>query len=154
MANFNIFVAGHTGMVGSSILRLLLKKGQKNILTKSHSELDLTNQKDVINFFKKKKINQVYLAAAKVGGIYANSKFPADFIYRNLMILPNDNGLQYQYFKFSFNSFFPIDKKNILFESNKNYYDESFVCLKNYEDKSFLIENKSFISRSETKIQN
>ena len=56
MVNNNIFVAGHTGMVGSSILRLLLKKGQKNILTKSHSELDLTNQKDVINFFKKKKL--------------------------------------------------------------------------------------------------
>ena len=56
MANYNIFVAGHTGMVGSSILRLLSKKGQKNILTKSHSELDLTNQKDVINFFKKKKL--------------------------------------------------------------------------------------------------
>ena len=55
MANNNIFVAGHNGMVGSSILRLLSEKGQKNLITKSHSELDLTKQKDVINFFKKKK---------------------------------------------------------------------------------------------------
>ena len=88
MLKANIFVAGHKGMVGSSILKLLLKKGKKNIITKSHSKLDLTNQRDVINFFKKNKIKQIYLAA-KVGGIYANSKFPAEFIYKNLMIEAN-----------------------------------------------------------------
>ena len=89
MSKVNIFVAGHKGMVGSSIVKLLIKKSKKNLITKSHSELDLTNQTDVIKFFKKYKINQIYLAAAKVGGIYANSKFPAEFIYKNLMIEAN-----------------------------------------------------------------
>lgn len=89
MLKTNIFVAGHKGMVGSSIVKLLLEKGQKNIITKSHLELDLTKQKDVANFFKKNKIHQIYLAAAKVGGIYANSKFPAEFIYKNIMIEAN-----------------------------------------------------------------
>ena len=89
MSKARIFIAGHKGMVGSSILRLLTKKGQKNLITKSHFELDLTKQTDVIKFFKKKKIDQIYLAAAKVGGIYANSNFPAEFIYKNLMIQAN-----------------------------------------------------------------
>jgi len=89
MSKAKIFVAGHSGMVGSSIVKLLLEKGQKNIITKSHTELDLIKQNSVVNFFKKKKIDQIYLAAAKVGGIYANSKFPAEFIYKNLMIEAN-----------------------------------------------------------------
>jgi GDP-L-fucose synthase len=89
MPKAKIFVAGHKGMVGSSIVKLLSEKGQKNIITKSHAELDLTKQNDVVNFFKKKKIDQIYLAAAKVGGIYANSKYPAEFIYKNLMIEVN-----------------------------------------------------------------
>ncbi len=89
MLKDKIFVAGHKGMVGSSIVKHLQENGYKNIITKSHIELDLTNQKAVIDFFKKKKINQIYLAAAKVGGIYANSKFPAEFIYKNLMIEAN-----------------------------------------------------------------
>ena len=72
MSKNKIFVAGHQGMVGSSIVKLLQTKDQKNIVTKSHLELDLTKQIDVIKFFKKNKINQIYLAAAKVGGIYAN----------------------------------------------------------------------------------
>jgi len=76
-------------MVGSSIVKCLIEKGEKNLITKSHLELDLTKQNDVINFLKKKKIDQIYLAAAKVGGIYANSKFPAEFIYKNLMIEVN-----------------------------------------------------------------
>ena len=84
-----IFIAGHLGMVGSAIFRNLKKKGQKNIIVKRKSELDLLDQKAVNNFFKKKKINQVYLAAAKAGGIYANSTFPADFIYENLEIQNN-----------------------------------------------------------------
>tara|TARA_B100000780_G_C21125217_1_gene456328 strand:+ start:731 stop:1690 length:960 start_codon:yes stop_codon:yes gene_type:complete len=89
MSKAKVFVAGHKGMVGSSIVKLLSEKGQKNIITKSHAELDLTKQNDVVNFFKKKKIDQIYLAAAKVGGIYANSKYPAEFIYKNLMIEVN-----------------------------------------------------------------
>ena len=79
MTKPRIFVAGHSGMVGSSIVRSLLNIGEKNIITKSHKELDLTNQLDVNSFFRKKKINQIYIAAAKVGGIYANFKYPADF---------------------------------------------------------------------------
>ena len=89
MPKTRIFVAGHNGMVGSSIVQLLSKKSRQIVITKSSSELDLTKQKDVIDFFKKKKIDQIYLAAAKVGGIYANSKYPAEFIYKNLMIQAN-----------------------------------------------------------------
>ncbi len=84
-----IYVAGHRGMVGSAIVRTLREKGYQNILTRTHSELDLTNQASVQTFFKKEKPDQVYLAAAKVGGIYANNTFPAEFIYQNLMIESN-----------------------------------------------------------------
>ncbi len=84
-----IFVAGHRGMVGSAIVRTLRAHGQADIITRSHSELDLTNQAAVRKFFEKERPEQVYLAAAKVGGIFANANFPADFIYQNLMIEAN-----------------------------------------------------------------
>jgi GDP-L-fucose synthase len=83
-----IFIAGHKGMVGSALVRLL-KAQNIRVITKERRELDLLKQKDVENFFKKKKIDQVYLAAAKVGGIYANMTYPAEFIYENLMIQTN-----------------------------------------------------------------
>ena len=89
-ATNKIYVAGHQGMVGSSIVRALKKQGfQDNFILKSHSELDLTNQREVKDFFANEKPNQVYLAAAKVGGINANNSYPADFIYQNLMIQSN-----------------------------------------------------------------
>lgn len=84
-----IYVAGHGGMVGSAIVRTLQAQGQNNIITRMHDELDLTNQTEVRRFFTEEKPNQVYLAAAKVGGIHANNKYPADFIYQNLMIEAN-----------------------------------------------------------------
>ena len=84
--NDKIFLAGHNGMVGSAILRALIKKGYKNIITKEKKKLNLENQKDVNSFFKKEKIDFVFLAAAKVGGIYANNVYPADFITQNLLI--------------------------------------------------------------------
>ena len=86
-----IYVAGHRGMVGSSIVRTLLAQGvpQGNIVTRTHIELDLCNQAAVQDFFSKEKLTQVYLAAAKVGGIYANNTYPADFIYQNLMMQTN-----------------------------------------------------------------
>ena len=84
--NDKIFLAGHNGMVGSAILRTLIKKGYKNIIIKEKKKLNLENQKDVNNFFKKEKINFVFLAAAKVGGIHANNTYPADFITQNLLI--------------------------------------------------------------------
>lgn len=91
MTDFNtrIFVAGHRGMVGSAIVRQLQSSGYKNIITRNRDELDLTNQQAVSKFFEDEKIQQVYLAAAKVGGIIANNTYPADFIYQNLMIQCN-----------------------------------------------------------------
>jgi GDP-L-fucose synthase len=84
-----IFVAGHRGMVGSAIVRALLAKGHTNLVTRSHADLDLTNQLAVRTFFQSERIDQVYLAAAKVGGIHANNTYPAEFIYQNLMIQTN-----------------------------------------------------------------
>lgn len=76
-------------MVGSSILRRLKKKKEINIITKTHSELDLTNQDAVNRFFEKENVDQIYFAAAKVGGIYANNKYPAEFIYNNIIMEAN-----------------------------------------------------------------
>ena len=87
--NQKIYVAGHRGMVGSAIVRNLQAKGYTNIVTRTHAELDLTNQAAVQAFFKEEKPDQVYLAAAKVGGIHANNTFPAEFIYQNLMMEAN-----------------------------------------------------------------
>jgi GDP-L-fucose synthase len=87
--NPKIYVAGHRGMVGSSIVRNLKAKGFSNIITRTHAELDLMNQQSVKTFFEQEKPDQVYLAAAKVGGIYANNTFPAEFIYDNLMMQTN-----------------------------------------------------------------
>ena len=84
-----VFVAGHRGMVGSAIKRALSNKSNIEIITATKDALDLTNQQEVMSFFKNNEIDQVYLAAAKVGGIYANSTYPADFIYINLMIQNN-----------------------------------------------------------------
>lgn len=84
-----IYVAGHRGMVGSAIVRNLQAKGFSNIVTRTHSELDLTNQAAVQAFFEAGKPDQVYLAAARVGGIHANNTFPAEFIYDNLMVQNN-----------------------------------------------------------------
>ena len=85
----NIYIAGHRGMVGSAILRQLKADPENKIIQRTHAELDLTNQAAVHEFIGRKKIDQIYLAAAKVGGINANHKYPADFIYQNLMIQSN-----------------------------------------------------------------
>ena len=87
--NSKIFVAGHRGLVGSAIVSLLKKKGFNKIILKTRKQLDLTKQTEVNKFFKRYKPEIVIIAAAKVGGIYANSKFPATFIYENLMIQTN-----------------------------------------------------------------
>ena len=84
-----IYVAGHSGMVGSAIYRHLVAMGYQNLVARSSAELDLRNQKAVNDFFEAEKPDQVYLAAAKVGGIWANNNFKADFIYDNLMIQSN-----------------------------------------------------------------
>ena len=87
----SIYVAGHRGMVGSAIVRRLLAAGHpaSRLLTRTHAELNLTDQAAVRAFFARTQPKQVYLAAAKVGGIHANNVFPADFIYQNLMIAAN-----------------------------------------------------------------
>ena len=85
----NVFVAGHRGMVGSAIVRQLQKLDDVNIITRTRIQLDLTQQSQVMAFFKENKIDEVYLASAKVGGIHANNAYPADFIYENLIIEAN-----------------------------------------------------------------
>jgi GDP-L-fucose synthase len=91
MRNLKIYVAGHRGMVGSAIVRQLLAQGvtPSQIITRARAELDLTNQLAVQQFFAEEKPTQVYMAAAKVGGIHANNTYPADFIYENIMIQSN-----------------------------------------------------------------
>ncbi|WOI53606.1 GDP-L-fucose synthase [Parvularcula sp. LCG005] len=98
--NKQVFVAGHRGMVGSAICRNLEGRSDVSVKTIGRESLDLTNQAEVFEYFSKNEIHEVYLAAAKVGGIYANNVFPADFIYQNLMIEANiihaaySNGVQ------------------------------------------------------------
>ena len=84
-----IYIAGHRGMVGSAIIRTLEQQGQTNFITRTHAELELTDQAAVREFFDTEKPDQVYLAAAKVGGIHANNTYPAEFIYSNLMVQAN-----------------------------------------------------------------
>jgi GDP-L-fucose synthase len=87
--NSKIYIAGHTGLAGSAILRCLQSKGYNNLVLRTHQELDLEIQKDVNDFFERERPEYVFLAAAKVGGIYANNTYPAEFIYTNLMIQTN-----------------------------------------------------------------
>jgi GDP-L-fucose synthase len=94
-----IYVAGHRGLVGSSIVKALLRQGikQEDIITRTSKELDLRDKKAVDTFFKENIIDQVYLAAAYVGGIVANNTYPADFIYNNIMIQTNVINAAYEY---------------------------------------------------------
>ena len=96
--NSKIYIAGHRGLVGSAIVKNLQKKGYNNLIYKTHSELDLTNQIEVEEFFKKEKPEYVFLAAAKVGGIVANNIYRADFIYENLQI---QNNVIYNAYKYN-----------------------------------------------------
>ena len=98
-------------MVGSAILKKLKELGYKNLIVRTRDEIDLTNQKDVLNFFTNEKFNQVYLAAAKVGGILANHTYPADFLYQNLMIQTN-----------VINASFQSKVKNLLFLGSSCIY--------------------------------
>ena len=92
-----IYVAGHTGLVGSAIIRKLKSENYSNILTQTHQGLDLTDQEETRKFFKREKPEYVFLSAAKVGGIQANNSYPADFIYTNLMIESNVIKAAYDY---------------------------------------------------------
>ena len=94
--NNKIYVAGHKGLVGSAIVRQLKSRGFSNLLVRTHKDLDLTNQAQVKKFFEQEKPDYVILAAAKVGGIYANNTYPADFIYQNIMIEANVINSAYQ----------------------------------------------------------
>ncbi|CAM3387950.1 GDP-L-fucose synthase [Legionella longbeachae] len=92
----NVFVAGHNGMVGSAIIRCLQEQEDCNVIVASRQQLELTNQAEVKSFFLDNKIDQVYLAASRVGGIHANNTYPAEFIYQNLMIEANVIHAAYQ----------------------------------------------------------
>jgi GDP-L-fucose synthase len=100
----SIYVAGHTGLIGSAIVMELISQGYKNIITRTHKELELTDRQGVESFFAKEKPEYVFLAAAKVGGIYANNAYPAEFIYQNLMMQTNiiDLSLKYKVKKLLF----------------------------------------------------
>ncbi|NEX62736.1 GDP-L-fucose synthase [Noviherbaspirillum galbum] len=87
--NKRIYVAGHRGLVGSAIVRTLRKRDYTNIVTRTHAEMELTDQAQVRAFFESEQIDEVYLAAARVGGIHANNTYPAEFIYDNLMVQAN-----------------------------------------------------------------
>ena len=89
MSKLRIFIAGHKGMVGSALVRILKNQNDTELILKDRKDLDLQDQSEVKNFFKKEKIDQVYLAAAKVGGIHANNTYPAEYIYQNIMIQTN-----------------------------------------------------------------
>ncbi|NUU96644.1 epimerase, partial [Marinitoga sp. 1135] len=95
--NAKIYVAGHRGLVGSAIMKKLKEKGYTNIITRTHKELDLTDQKATREFFEKEKPEYVFLAAAKVGGILANDTYKAEFIYQNIMIAANVIEASYKY---------------------------------------------------------
>ena len=95
--NEKIYIAGHLGLVGSAIVRQLKSRGFNNLLMRTHKELDLTNQVSVQTLFKNEKPDYVILAAGKVGGIYANNTYPADFIYQNIMIEANIIHAAYEY---------------------------------------------------------
>ncbi|MCW7466177.1 GDP-L-fucose synthase family protein [Leptospira levettii] len=92
-----IYVAGHKGLVGSAIIKILNQNGFFNVIGKSHSEMDLQNQSQVLEFFQKEKPEYVFLAAAKVGGIHANNSYPAEFIFSNLQIQNNIIDASYRY---------------------------------------------------------
>jgi len=106
-----IFIAGHKGLVGSAILKKLKKKGYVNLIIASKKELNLIDQKKVLEFLKKKKPDFIFIAAAKVGGIYSNNKYKADFIYENLMIQTN-----------LIHSAFKNDIKNLIFLGSSCIY--------------------------------
>lgn len=123
--NAKIYVAGHRGLVGSAITRKLESLGYKNLLLRTHAELDLLQQDAVANFFEQSKPEYVFLAAAKVGGIHANSTYPADFIYQNLQI---QNNIIYSAYK--------NNVKKLLFLGSSCIYPR--VCLQPMKEEYLL----------------
>lgn len=117
-----IYIAGHRGLAGSAILERLQKEGYKNLVYRTHAELDLTNQKAVEEFFKQEKPEYVILAAAKAGGIAANNTYRADFIYRNLMIECNviHNAYLYKVKKLLFIASTTVYPKNATLPTDEN----------------------------------
>ena len=124
-SKFKIYVAGHKGLVGSAIVRKLNKKGYKRIITATKSSLDLTDQQKVFKFIKKRKPNFIFIAAAKVGGIYSNNKFKADFIYNNLSIQNN-----------LINAAFKCGVKNLIFLGSSCVYPK--LCKQPIKEKYLL----------------
>ena len=133
-----IYVAGHRGLVGSAIVRRLRKEGFTNIITRTSKDLDLTNQFDTENFFELERPDYVFLAAAKVGGIMANSTYPAEFIYENLMIAVNVVEAWFKLYisascstaderGLSFNFFFGSNKRGIC--TGKNFSNKALQIL-------------------------
>lgn len=124
-SKLKIFVAGHKGLVGSAIIRELNKKGYKKIITASKTSLDLTKQNKVYKFLKKKRPHFIFIAAAKVGGIYSNNKYKADFIYNNLSIQNN-----------LINGAFECGIKNLIFLGSSCVYPK--LCKQPIKEKYLL----------------
>ena len=124
-SKLKIFVAGHKGLVGSAIIRELNKKGYKKIITASKTSLDLTKQNKVYKFLKKKRPHFIFIAAAKVGGIYSNNKYKADFIYNNLSIQNN-----------LINAAFECGIKNLIFLGSSCVYPK--LCKQPIKEKYLL----------------
>ena len=142
--NSKIYVAGHRGLVGSAIVKNLVSKGYTNIITRTHKELDLINQKAVEEFFEKEKPEYVILAAAKVGGIVANNTYRADFIYENLQIQNNVIHQSYVHKVKKLLSMF--EEKQLLYDILHAQKDESLAVTIGQENKYNDIKDCSIIS--------
>ena len=158
--NSRIYVAGHRGLVGSAIVRNLEANGFTNIITRTHVELDLTNQDDVRKFFEEERPEYVFLAAAKVGGIHANNTYPADFIYDNLGINAfnnysfEDNKFIERFHPTIYDSIMISTLRNISIGLNiNNLLDRKMILLQNEDYRTYISERTTNVDHIRGRIE-